>query len=60
MAANLPPNLPNTAASAIVRQAEKQTNADAIAKRQAADEKRRREEALRAASNKRTPGSSQR
>lgn len=58
MPANLPPNLPNVGASAIVRQAEKGTTADTMAKRQAADEKRRREEALRAASNKRTPGTS--
>lgn len=60
MPVNVPPNLPNVAASAIVRQAEKASNAEAIAKRQAADDKRRRDEALRAASNKRSPGTSQR
>lgn len=58
MPADLPPNLPNVAASAIVRQAEPNTNS--MAGQQKKDAERRRQEALRAASNKRTPGASQR
>ena len=60
MAADLPPSLVNTATSAIVRQAEDAKRAETLAKRKAADDERRRREALEAASNKRTPGASQR
>jgi hypothetical protein len=51
--ADLPPNLANTAASAIVRQAEGQKKIEQMAKQQKALEKRRREEAMRDAATRR-------
>lgn len=61
MPTDLPPNLANTAASAIVRQAEDAKRAETLAKRKAADDQRRRREALESANNsKRAPGTSQR
>lgn len=47
--ADLPPNLSNTAASAIVRHAEEQKSLETIAQRQRADEERRRQDAMREA-----------
>lgn len=56
---DLPPNLSDTAAAAIVRQAEDQKKAETIAKRQAEDQKRHREEAMRhAAAQRRASGTS--
>lgn len=49
MTADLPPNLASTAASAIVRQAEDARTLEKIAKRQQAEQKRIREEAMEAA-----------
>ena len=56
---DLPPNLANTAASAIVRHAEDQKKIEEIAERKAEDDKRRRDEAMRdAAAQRRIPGTS--
>lgn len=56
---DLPPNLPNTAASAIIRQAEDMKKAEQAEKRRKEDERRRREDAMRDASaQRRVPGTS--
>lgn len=52
MTADLPPNLESTAASAIVRQAEDARTLETIAKRQRAEQKRIREEAMEAAATR--------
>lgn len=56
---DLPPNLADTAASAIVRQAEDARRAQEAEKRRLEDDKRRREQAMRdAAAQRRAPGTS--
>jgi len=55
--ANLPPNLPDVAATAIVRQVEDQKKLEQIAKQKAEEDRRRREQAMRdAEAAKRNPG----
>lgn len=59
MPADLPPNLANKAASAIVREAENQKRAESIIKKQRDEDRRRREQAMRdAGAQRRTPGTS--
>jgi hypothetical protein len=58
---NIPPNLPDVAATAIVRKAEEMKKMEQAEKQRMADEKRRREQAMRdAEAAKRNQGTNQR